>query len=71
MVTNFSTTANVERHGLFDGGAALDTLLHDDGASLARHHVQARLEEDGGRGFATDQTIFNLKKVIGTYFVGK
>ena len=71
MVTNFSAAANVERHGLFDRGAALDTLLHDDGTRLARHHVKARLEEDGGRGFTTDQTIFNLKKVIGTYFVGK
>jgi len=50
----------VEGNGLFDGRAALHAFLHDNGARLARHHVQARLEEDGGRGLATDQTIFNL-----------
>jgi hypothetical protein len=73
LITNFSAAANMERHGLFDGRAALDTLLHDDGTRLAGHHVQARLEEDGGRGLATDQTIFNLKRFSRSvpYFVAK
>ena len=43
--TEFSSTADAEGDGLLDGGPALDALLHDDGAALASHHVQARLEQ--------------------------
>lgn len=48
------SAANLERNHLFDGGAALDALLHDGRAMIAGNHVPAWLEEDRGLPVGAD-----------------
>jgi hypothetical protein len=45
--TNFSSAAHVVWHDLVDGRPALNALLHEWGARVARHHVGARPEKNG------------------------
>lgn len=42
------SAAYLERNHLFDGGAALDALLHDWRAMITSNHVSTWLEEDRG-----------------------
>ena len=52
----------MEGDRLLDRRPALDALLHDGRARLARDHVQARLEQDGRWRFTAHQAILDLKK---------
>lgn len=56
------SAANLKRNHLFDGGAALDALLHDGRAMIASNHVPAWLEEDRCLSIRADKTLVDLKR---------
>ena len=57
LITLLSTAADKERNLLINSGAALNTLLHDRGTVLTRHHVETRLEQHIGCIVRAPQTI--------------
>ena len=64
----FPAAANIEGNLVLDDGATLDTLLHDGGAVVAGHHVQARLEQHRGGIVGADQAVSDDGAVVNELF---